>query len=94
MMQPWRRARRLAARQWAAHRPGPSRRHIYNAFHEDLINKTRNFDDVTWLGHPIWQNVLDLWSLQEAIASIKPAVLLETGTNRGGSALFWGTAAW
>ena len=89
MMQPWRRARRFAALQWAMHRPRLSRRHVYNAFHTDVILKTNNFDDVTWLGNPVWQNVLDLWALQEAIAAIKPAVLLETGTNRGGSALFY-----
>lgn len=55
----------------------------------DLIQHTDNFGDVTWLGRPVWQNVLDLWSLQEAIAQTKPGVLLETGTNRGGSALFY-----
>jgi cephalosporin hydroxylase len=58
-------------------------------FHQDLVEHTENFGHITWLGHPIWQNVLDLWALQEAIAEIQPAVLLETGTNRGGSALFY-----
>ena len=55
----------------------------------DLIQHTDNFATITWVGHPVWQNVLDLWSLQEAIAEIKPGILLETGTNRGGSALFY-----
>jgi cephalosporin hydroxylase len=59
------------------------------AFFQDLVAETDNFASVTWLGHPIWQNVLDLWVIQEAIAEIRPAVLLETGTNRGGSALFY-----
>ncbi len=54
-----------------------------------LVRQTDNFADVTWLGNPIWQNVLDLWTLQEAIAEIRPAVILETGTNRGGSAMFY-----
>jgi cephalosporin hydroxylase len=58
-------------------------------FFHDLIESTGNFSHVTWLGRPIWQNVLDLWVLQEAIAEIKPALLIETGTNRGGSALFF-----
>jgi cephalosporin hydroxylase len=53
-----------------------------------VVRHTDNFADVTWLGTPIWQNVLDLWALQEAIAEIRPMVILETGTNRGGSALF------
>jgi cephalosporin hydroxylase len=55
----------------------------------DIVAKTNNFGDVTWLGYPIWQNVLDLWVLQEAISEIRPALILETGTNRGGSALFY-----
>ena len=62
---------------------------MHQRFMTDLIRSTDNFGDVTWLGRPVWQNVLDLWSLQEAIAQIKPGVLLETGTNRGGSALFY-----
>jgi cephalosporin hydroxylase len=58
-------------------------------FLRELVVRTDNFRDVTWLGHPILQNVLDLWCLQEAISEIRPALLLETGTNRGGSALFY-----
>ncbi|MBI3822700.1 MAG: cephalosporin hydroxylase [Planctomycetes bacterium] len=58
-------------------------------FFGDLIDKTDNFGHVTWLGRPVWQNVLDLWVMQETIAEIQPALLVETGTNRGGSALFF-----
>lgn len=50
---------------------------------------TSNFDNLTWLGYPIWQNVLDLWTIQEVIASVKPELLIECGTNRGGSAMFF-----
>jgi cephalosporin hydroxylase len=38
---------------------------------------------------PIWQNVLDLWTIQETIAEVKPALLIETGTSRRGSAMFY-----
>ena len=58
-------------------------------FQVRLMTATGNFDDVTWLGFPIWQNVLDLWTLQEEISRNKPALLIETGTHRGGSALFY-----
>jgi cephalosporin hydroxylase len=61
----------------------------HRAYFNDLVAKSDNFGDVRWLGYPIWQNVLDLWSLQEAIAEIRPALLLETGTNRAGSAMFY-----
>jgi cephalosporin hydroxylase len=63
--------------------------HYRQAFFRDLVIKTDNFSNITWLGYPIWQNVLDLWSIQEAISEIKPALLVECGTNRGGSALFF-----
>jgi cephalosporin hydroxylase len=64
-------------------------RPVTRMFHQDLIVKTGNFADTTWVGQPIWQNVLDLWTIQEAISEVKPALLIETGTNRGGSALFY-----
>jgi cephalosporin hydroxylase len=83
------RARRWAGTKIASLPPLGSRKRLNNTFFTDLIRKTNNFDDLTWLGHRIWQNPLDLWSLQEAVAEIKPAVLLETGSNRGGSALFY-----
>jgi cephalosporin hydroxylase len=58
-------------------------------FFRDLIRTTHNFSDTKWAGHPIWQNVLDLWTIQETIFEVKPALLIECGTNRGGSALFY-----
>lgn len=58
-------------------------------FLRDLILKTRDFENVTWLGQPIVQNILDLWVIQEVLCELKPALLIETGTNRGGSALFY-----
>ena len=62
---------------------------VEQCFFRDLIRKTNNFSQVTWLGTPVWQNVLDLWVMQETIAEVKPALLIECGTNRGGSALFF-----
>ena len=56
---------------------------------QDLINRTGNFGSTRWLGTPIWQNVLDLWTIQEAIAEIRPKLLIEVGTHKGGSALFY-----
>jgi cephalosporin hydroxylase len=58
-------------------------------FFWELIEKTNNFSGITWLGQPIWQNVLDLWTIQETIYQIKPQLLVESGTNRGGSAFFY-----
>jgi cephalosporin hydroxylase len=76
---------RLLFRAWAKTGRRPAGRFFLN----DLIAKTGNFNDTTWLGVPVWQNILDLWVIQETISEIRPALLIETGTNRGGSALFY-----
>jgi cephalosporin hydroxylase len=62
---------------------------MYRRFLTDLIKHTDNYADLTWLGKQIWQPPLDLWTLQEVIVELRPSVLLETGTNQGGSALFY-----
>ena len=64
-------------------------RPVAKLYHFDLIFRTDNFASTRWLGVPIWQNVLDLWTIQETISEIRPALLIETGTHRGGSALFY-----
>lgn len=64
-------------------------RPVARLYHADLIRRTGNFGITTWLGIPIWQNVLDLWTTQEALAEVRPALLIETGTNDGGSAIFY-----
>jgi len=43
----------------------------------------------SWLGVPIWQLADDLMLLQRIVAGIRPALIVETGTKYGGSALFF-----
>jgi cephalosporin hydroxylase len=62
---------------------------VNRLFQMDYIERTNGFRDTSWLGVPIWQDVLDLWSLQEAISEIRPSLLIETGTFEGGSSLFY-----
>jgi len=62
---------------------------LHQRFLMDLIAKTGNFSRIKWLGHPIWQNILDLWTIQETLHEIQPDLLIESGTHRGGSALFF-----
>src|SRR4051794_27245298 len=83
------RTRQWLTRNWLRLYARTLRRPVTRMFHGDLIVKTGNFGHTTWVGQPIWQNVLDLWTIQEAISEIRPALLIETGTNRGGSALFY-----
>ncbi len=61
---------------------------VRSLFFRELISKTQNFASVRWLGQPIWQNVLDLWTIQETIAEVRPELLIECGTYQGGSSLF------
>lgn len=62
---------------------------VNRLFMLDLVTKTENFRHVTWLGRPLWQNTTDLWTIQEVIARVRPALLIETGTYEGGSARFY-----
>jgi cephalosporin hydroxylase len=43
----------------------------------------------SWLGVPIWQMPDDLMLLQRIVTAIRPALIVETGTKYGGSALFF-----
>jgi cephalosporin hydroxylase len=43
---------------------------------------------VSWLGYGMFKWPTDLWNYQEIIVQTKPDVIVETGTHRGGSALF------
>jgi cephalosporin hydroxylase len=43
----------------------------------------------TWLGISTLENPCDMWAIQEIIAATKPEFVIETGTYRGGGALFF-----
>lgn len=43
---------------------------------------------VTWMGIPIWKNVLDLFIYQEIIFEQSPDIIVEIGSANGGSTLF------
>jgi cephalosporin hydroxylase len=44
--------------------------------------------NVSFLGHELMKNPLDLWIYQEIIYECKPDLIIECGTFKGGSALF------
>lgn len=56
-----------------------------------LIARTGNFSDVYWLGRPAWQNIADIWALQEIIVERDVDLVIECGTNRGGLTYFFAT---
>jgi cephalosporin hydroxylase len=55
---------------------------------EAMVRRTDNFATVTWLGKPVWQNVTDAWAIQEAICNGNVDLVIECGTNQGGSAFY------
>ncbi len=44
--------------------------------------------DASWFGYRCLKTPLDLWMYQEIIVETRPELVIETGTNFGGSALF------
>lgn len=48
----------------------------------------RTWNNTFWFGIPILKCPLDLWIYQETIYKLRPDIIIETGTARGGSALF------
>jgi len=48
-----------------------------------------HWQSFSWFGFQIWQFPEDLLRLQEVIATLAPDVIVETGVNRGGSAIFF-----
>jgi cephalosporin hydroxylase len=64
---------------------------VQQQFFTRLIEKTENFGHLRWLGKPVWQNLFDLWTIQETIYNIRPSLLIECGMNRGGSSYFFAT---
>ncbi|MBC8091245.1 MAG: class I SAM-dependent methyltransferase [Pseudonocardia sp.] len=63
---------------------------VVDAFHrlyyDDLADQTREHN--SWLGVKTWKCPLDLWIYQELLARVRPDVVVETGTYKGGSAYF------
>jgi len=54
-----------------------------------LVYQWGTWGDTRWLDATVAKNPLDLWVMQEIVAETRPEVIIETGTYRGGSALFF-----
>ncbi|MEO8033448.1 MAG: CmcI family methyltransferase [Acidobacteriota bacterium] len=67
-------------------------RNVVDAFHS-LWYASEAPAAVHWQGHPILKSPFDLWMYQELIVTARPDVIIETGTHRGGSALFFADMA-
>jgi cephalosporin hydroxylase len=54
----------------------------------DVFYASDAWTKATWLGAQALKNPLDLWVYQEILVETRPELVVETGTYRGGSALF------
>jgi len=63
-----------------------------DAFHDLYYNGKPGegliFQRTSWMGVPCLKCPLDLWIYQEIIFELRPDLIIETGTNLGGSALY------
>ena len=57
----------------------------------DALYESDAWTQATWLGAQALKNPLDLWVYQEIIFETRPELVVETGTYRGGSALYLAT---
>jgi cephalosporin hydroxylase len=60
----------------------------FHALFYDSKDVPEGWRGVRWLGTDALKCPLDLWVYQEILHELRPDLVIETGTNRGGSALF------
>ena len=60
-----------------------------DAMLKKLFHDLPVWESLQFLGVKILKNPLDLWTMQHIIYEVRPDFIIETGTYRGGSALFW-----
>jgi cephalosporin hydroxylase len=54
----------------------------------DALYESDAWTQTYWLGAQALKNPLDLWIYQEIVVETRPELIVETGTYRGGSALY------
>ena len=64
--------------------PVEEQKRVMNMWHS-----LQAWDNTTFLGIPVRKNPMDLWTMQNIIAEVRPDYIVEAGTSRGGSALYW-----
>lgn len=57
-------------------------------YHKWYFN-TMVWKKTTWMGVTCWKSAFDLWLYQEILVDLKPSLVIEFGTNAGGSALYF-----
>jgi cephalosporin hydroxylase len=65
---------------------GPTVSRYHARYYDHLQAST--WQDTHWLGIPLYKLTTDLWVYQELLHELRPGLIIETGTFRGGSALY------
>jgi cephalosporin hydroxylase len=78
---------------WAEPELDEKERQLADRFHDMYYSKLdegRGLHTIvlSWMGYEMFKCPLDLWAYQEMIVTNRPDVILETGTYKGGSALY------
>jgi len=68
--------------------PFPSGETLVNDFAELYYSSGVHYR-TKWLGIPTLENPCDMWAIQEIIAETRPDFIIETGTFKGGGAVFY-----
>ncbi len=79
-----REALRLGDIYWE--RVGRVAKRVYAQYY--VREREQTWENTYWLGAPLLKLPSDLWIYQEIMHEIRPVLIVETGTYRGGSALY------
>jgi cephalosporin hydroxylase len=79
----------VVAGRWWEHRPQQVRDNFHLWYHR--TGAAVQFGNTSWLGVPIQKCPFDTWVIQELLWELRPDVVVETGTYKGGSAYYYAT---
>ena len=82
--------RMVGAQRWLGSRPALERT-VTSLFHRMYYHRRAGSYRTTWLGTGVQKSPFDLFVYQELIDRLRPDLIVETGTNRGGSAFYYAT---
>ena len=71
-------------------RPAFNKQRIITEFNR-IYDEAELFKQMKFLGVPSCQNPCDNWVMQEIISEVKPDYIIETGTYKGGTSLYYAT---
>ena len=61
---------------------------FHDLYHVGLSGMGSIYKSTTWMGVPCFKCPMDMWIYQEILHEIEPDLIVETGTYKGGSALY------